>query len=188
MRPIDLDLLWNISKCGLRSILRKCFRVLLSTFGSKACECELYSLFLITFAEHCWLAGTSGSVHHKRFLRGTSDVFLTSAEKIQKTQEMNKTENYLNYFKGTVAPDKIGLKVVWLDRAWYLYESRMVKGFFFIWQSSCLMKFPSGTVQYIAEMLGVACNSRLPQAKVFILMTIGNFSGILSSFWTTIPK
>jgi hypothetical protein len=62
-------------------------------------------LFLITFAEHCRLAGPSCSVHHKRFLGGPCDVFLIPAEKIQKTQEMNKRKNYVNYFKGTLAPD-----------------------------------------------------------------------------------
>ncbi len=36
------------------------------------------------------------------------------------------------FFKGTVAQDKIGLKVVRLDRPWYVYRSLMVK-VFFIW-------------------------------------------------------
>jgi hypothetical protein len=55
-------------------------------------------LFFITFAEHCRLAGTSGSVHHKRFLGGTGDVLLTSAEKKHKTQDLNKKDNYIRYF------------------------------------------------------------------------------------------
>jgi hypothetical protein len=52
------------------------------------------------------------------------------------------------------------MKVVWLDtdRPW----SQMVKGFFFGLFYLFKMKFSQ---RYIADMLGIACNSQLPYAK-----------------------
>jgi hypothetical protein len=59
-------------------------------------------------------------------------------------------------FKSTVAPDWIGLKVVCLDRAWYVYGSRMVKGFFYLAVFSLFkISSPSGIlpIQYTCSAL-----------------------------------
>jgi hypothetical protein len=58
---------------------------------------------------------------------------------------------------------KIGSTVAPVPSPWYVNGSRMVKGNFYLAIFYLIkMKFSQ---RYIADMLGVACNLRLPKAK-----------------------
>jgi hypothetical protein len=75
-----------------------------------------------------------------------------------------KNKSVLFRLKGTVSPDEIGLKVVWLGSPWWLHGSQMVLIFLNVVSIfNFIFQFRQ---QYIAKTIGAACNYPIPQANL----------------------